>query len=95
MEHGQEPLATVVEPTETVAAMVPIPWSTQALKDGVSRVFALDKGCCQASRKAMLPVPRAMPPTGPPDSSVPLEQAELITTMQIAERQSDEKRGDR
>ena len=44
MEHGQEALATVVEPTETVAAMVPIPWSTQALKDGREQGFCPGQG---------------------------------------------------
>jgi len=64
----------------------------QALKEGVNKAFALDKdkGCCQMSRKATLPVPGAMTEPELPTFSPPFEQAELINTMQIAVRQSEE-----
>jgi len=82
----------VVVPSETVAAMVLIARSTQALNGGVNWVRALDKGCCQTSRKATPPVPEAGLAESPDCCEEPFEQAEKepVDIMKMAMRKSKE-----
>jgi hypothetical protein len=89
-EQGQELLVTVVAPSETVAAMVLIPKSTQALNGGVKRALAPDDGFCQTIWKETPPVLEAGVLGVPDCCDEPPEQAERepINKMQIVKRLS-------
>jgi hypothetical protein len=93
-EHGQEELVTVVVALVTVAVMVSIAKSTQALNDGARlAAFAPDEdGFCQMSPKETPPVSEAGAPGSWDFCSECFEQAgkELVNKMQSATRQSVE-----